>query len=141
MTVSPQEPIEKTQPFSVPFRIDNTGYLAFNVTDVSCYEAATKTYNLSSEGNVLRYREWQNVDLERGSGGTVTCRFYKGPIPQAADVTIVIDYKPWHSFPLGPFRRYFRFKGAYVDNWQWTRQPSAEIEADADKQIDQTVKH
>ena len=45
ITVSPQEPIEKSNPFSVPFRIDNTGYLAFHVDHVFAYASKIKVGN------------------------------------------------------------------------------------------------
>lgn len=143
MLVSPQEPIEKGQPFSVPFRLDNTGYLSFYVADVFCYTQELSVGGLHIHANSSHNSDFDNVVLDRAEGGTVTCSYtYRGPISPdtVADMAIIIDYKPFRAFPFGTFRKYFRFTGRYVDNWQWTRKPSAEIEAEANEQIEEHLR-
>jgi hypothetical protein len=57
-------------------------------------------------------------------------------MPQSADIVLVVDYAPFRHFPLGTFRKYFRFKGIYTDNWRWTRTPLAGIEDEVKRKID-----
>lgn len=140
MSVTPQEPIEKSQPFTVPFRIDNTGLLSFTVEHVYCYvgDAKSQSPNVKIDigSFVIGYSDWDNVTLESDGGGTLTCKILKVPNMQDlinADITIVIDYKPF-GFPAS-YRKYYRFTGAYVDNWQWVRKPVDDIKKDVDAGI------
>jgi hypothetical protein len=140
MSVSPQEETEKGQPFSAPFRFENTGHFSFNVTDVYCYIKGVKAANYrmtGPSGDLIHRGEWTNINLESGDGGTIPCIGPRAPEIQMADITIVIDYKPFRFFPFS-FRKYFcftGFKGLHVDNWQWTRSPSGKIEAEVDAEI------
>lgn len=53
-----------------------------------------------------------------------------------AGIALVIDYRQ-----LGiSDRRYFRFRGASGDNWQWLPQPSDEIEAVAGRAVDDRIR-
>jgi AraC-like DNA-binding protein len=143
ISVSPQEPIEKLQPFSVPFRIDNTGYLSFYVDRVFCYLNSVEVEHVSIQKGTLHDPSWNRFDLDRGDPKTIICNLQNqiNPLglPKAADIAIVIDYRPSEHFPKS-FRKYFRFTGAYVDNWQWLAQPSSPIQADADKEIEEHMK-
>ena len=133
--VSPQEPIEKLKPFSTPFGITNTGYLSFFVEHVYCYVHQLSAEHRNLSPNVLHFNDWDDVNLDRGDGGTIICDFFPVAPPKVvADIVIIIDYKPFRQFPVS-FRKYFRFKGAYVDNWQWIREPSTGIEAQIDNDV------
>jgi hypothetical protein len=140
MTVSPQEPMEKSQPFSIPFRIDNSGYFSFYVDHVFCYLNSVKGEHVTVSKGTLHDPSWNRFDLERGEPKTVICNLQDQikplGLPKAADIAIVVDYRPFQHFPRS-FRRYARFTGAYVDNWQWLGQPSGPIQADADKEIEE----
>jgi hypothetical protein len=142
MLVSPQEPTQRSQPFSVPFRIENTGYLSFYVEHVSCVVNKVKVGELQISDSVKPFPEWDGIVLDRADGGTVTCNIYSGPItPKTiADIAIVIDYKPCRSFPFGPFTKYFGFDGRYVDNWQWTRKPSRQSQTEAGKATEEYLR-
>jgi hypothetical protein len=136
IVVPPQEAIEKSQPFSVPFRIENSGYLSFHVNRVLCYVDKIQAGGITLGHGSTHEPDWDNFDLERGEGKTVFCRIiHSGNVPNTADIAIVLDERPFRRFPRS-FRRYFRFTGAYVDNWQWLAQPSAPIQKDIDRQID-----
>ncbi len=137
IAVSPQEPIDKSQPFSVPFRIDNVGYLSFYVEHVSCYINKIKGLAIPRlTRDTFYFPDWDGIVLDRGGGGTLICYFLRSTnVPNDADLAIVIDYRPYKQIAFGSNRKYFRFKGAYIDNWQWLRQPSADIEADIDNMI------
>ena len=134
--ISPQEPIEKLKPFSTPFRIENTGYLSFYVEHVFCYIRKIEVDQQLFEGDVIDFPELDDLTFGRGDSGTITCDLFKGTTAQhiVTEIVIVVDYKPFKAFPKS-FRKYFRFQGAYVDNWQWLQEPSPGIEDDVDKNI------
>ena len=141
VTVLPQESIEKSQPFSVPFRIDNSGYLSFHVDHVFGYGHKIKVGGMTIEQGTLHQPDWNNFELGRGESKTIITNWVHAPIvPSAADVAIVVDVRPFRWFPWS-FRRYFRFTGAYVDNWQWLAQPPGPIQKDADRQIEDHMRH
>ena len=134
--VYPQEPTEKSQPFSVPFRIENSGYFSWWLEHAFCYYGEVKVGGLSVHGSTSHSRGWNRHTLDRSESETIACNLAKSPVmPSSADIAVVIDYRPWKAFPW-TFRRYFRFKGAYIDNWQWLGQPSEEIQKDADAAIE-----
>lgn len=56
-------------------------------------------------------------------------------MPAKADIAVVVHYRPFKLFPW-MFYKHFRFTGQYVDNWQWTKQPSEEVQKDADAAIE-----
>jgi hypothetical protein len=136
ITVSPQEPIEKSNPFSVPFRIDNTGYLAFHVDHVFAYASKIEVGNTNIERATYDLPDWNNFDLGRAESKTVVPRFAHAlNVPATADIAIAIDVRPLRWFPRS-YRRYFRFTGAYIDTWQWLAEPPAPIQSAADRQIE-----
>jgi len=136
VTVLPQEPIEKSQPFSVPFRIENSGYLSFYVDNVFCYASKIKVGSVNVERSTVHWRDWNNFELGRGESKTIVPNLVYAPnFPSTADIAIVMDVRPFYRFPWS-FRRYFRFTGAYVDNWQWLAQPVGPIKNGADEAIE-----
>jgi hypothetical protein len=135
MTVSPQEPLERSQPFSVPFRITNAGYLALHITMVNCYFEHVEVGQLTEDQSDEHSPSWDDRTLERQEPETVICYLVHAPTPpKKADIAIVVDYHPY-GIPFFTFRRYFRFVGEYIDNWQWLGQPSGPIQSNADAQI------
>jgi hypothetical protein len=140
MAVFPQEPIEKSQPFSVPFRIDNTGYLPFFVEHVYCYAIEIKAASIRMRHIVEAAHKWDHLTLNRGESKTIFCHTLKGPAPpQEADIAIVVEYKAFAFLPW-TVRKLVRFNGAFIDNWQWLKQPSGEIESEANEKIDEIVR-
>jgi hypothetical protein len=143
LSVAPLEAIEKTQPFSIPFRIDNSGYLSLYVDHVFCYlhkvRASDPRLIVSIDKGTFHDPTWNRFELDRAESKTIICNLANQikplAIPSDADITIVIDYRPFKQFPHS-FRRYFRFTVGYVDNWQWLAQPSGPIQTDADRQIE-----
>jgi hypothetical protein len=140
ISVSTQEPIERSQPFSVPFRISNTGYLPFYVEHAYCY-AREITWGTISMNHILeRSKNWDGYTLDQGESKTILCDFLDAPTPpQKADLMIVVDYRLAKHLP-GAFRKLAHFTGAYVDNWQWLRQPSDDIAAEASSEIDRLLR-
>lgn len=135
-TALPQPPgLEKSQPFSVPFRIENSGYLSFDVEDVFLYVKAVTLSHVKLYGAVVNKDDWNHFELNRGDSRTISCNVVKSyNMPATADIIIVLDIRPFWWFPWSS-RRYFRFVGAHKDRWQWLAQPSAPVQADADKSI------
>jgi hypothetical protein len=111
---------------SSPFSVQNTGYLGFWVEDARCFATKVVIGNV-----VLNNVGWDSVAyqdhyLDRANSTTMFCKVTHGTqIPSEADVEVVVDYKPWHSFPM-KFRKIYRFVGRYGDRWEWTaEEPSA----------------
>jgi hypothetical protein len=134
--VSPQEPIERSQPFSIPFRIENTGYLPFDVDHVYCYARKIRIGTISIIGALERSDGWDSFTLNAGESKAIVFRFVEVPAPpDEADIAVVVEYKlAWGL--LRPRRKIFRFTGARVDNWQWLPQPSGDIESEVNSAID-----
>jgi hypothetical protein len=142
--VSPQEPIEKSNPFSVPFRIENTGYWSFHVDHIFAYADRITIRQINMPSMTYHWPDWNNFDLERSESKTVTARFVRSvavppDVPDTADIAIVVDFRPYAWFPHS-FRRYYRFTGTYIDNWQWLAQPSGPIQANADREIEEHMR-
>ena len=139
MTVTPQEPLIKQEPFSVPFEIDNTGYFSFPVDHVFVYMNEIRYGHMLVTRSVSHRSEWDRFILDRGEGKTIVTRIANFK-PETADIAVVIDYRPFKRFPIS-FRRYFRFVGAYGDTWQWLKQPSSEIQDAAASEIDRRLRN
>jgi hypothetical protein len=136
--VTPQEPLIKAQPFSVPFRIDNTGYFSFFVDHVFLYVHKVKSGGLIINSATDHQPDWNCFVIDRAEARTIITKVANFA-PNEADVAIVIDYRPFRHFPPWWSRRYFRFVGAYGDNWQWLKQPSEDIQAAADRNINDHI--
>lgn len=137
IVVMPQAPLVKRQPFSVPFRVDNSGYFACPVDHVFVYVRRLKSRSTDLGQTTIHEADWNHFLLERAEGKTIMVKladFPPGDLPSEADIEVVVDYRPFEHFPAS-FRRYFRFEGAFGDNWQWLKQPSADIQAETDRQI------
>ena len=140
MNVVAQEPIEKSQPFAVPFRVENSGYFSFRLERAFCYISEVHGREITVLDFPYHDREWDHHTLDRNEAETVLCNvMHVRGVPDSADIAIVLDYRPWQSFPW-TFRRYFRFKGAYVDSWQWLKQPSEPIQEAADHAVERLMR-
>jgi hypothetical protein len=130
VAVTPQGQLAGKDPFSAPFRISNTGYFSFRIKLVTCYLRELESEHVRLRSGTDHSRDWDNHVLDRGESETILCSFYpttpQEP-PKKADIAIVADIDTWFNA-----RRYFRFVGAYGDNWQWLAQPSGDIQKDAD---------
>ncbi len=125
ISVSPMEPFEKSQPFSVPFRIQNIGYFGFWVEEERCVIGAVDFGGIRVEASEYSQPTMGRHYVDRGESMTVSCYLMRaeGPTPKAADIAILVYYRPWRTFPH-TFSKPFRFIGAYGDSWQWMPQPS-----------------
>src|SRR5258708_4054018 len=127
IAVAPQEPIEKSQPLSVPFEIGNSGYFSFWLEHAFCYYHEIRVGNIRVRKGTSHTPDWNRHTIDRAEGETIVCNLTRSEsMPANADIAIIVDYRPWRAFPW-TFRRYFRFTGMYIDNWQWTKQPSEPI--------------
>ena len=138
ITVSPGEPLARSQPLMASFRITNSGLLTIHDVKVIIYIHHFEVPpSLTMEKSTSRSQGWEAGILERGETETILWNFAQLGVANPsmkADIVIVVDY----TFPLVPLydsRRYFRFVGQYGDNWQWFAQPSSGIQADADAAI------
>ena len=138
VSVSPMEPLRKSEPFSVPFRVVNSGVLSLRLDHAYCYlHEAHLDRQITWKGDILFRRDWNHKMLDAGEAETVACDIGRwNDAVRMADVVIVVDirwlYIPWSS------RRFFRFQGTYTDNWQWLAQPSSPIRAEADENVGQS---
>jgi hypothetical protein len=135
ISISPLQLERANQPFSTPFRITNTGYLAIHLLKINCEDVDMKTPGLDAHNN--RYgqpwgQNWENFDLERGESKTITCpNLYlptanKANLPMKADVVITVRHRPY-LLPFGSLQLCSRWVGVAADNWQWHAQPMSEI--------------
>ncbi len=121
MEVSPKEEIEKSQPFSSPFTIHNSGYLPFRIERTFCYANNIQAAQTTIQDSVATWdTEPRNAEVESGHNDTVFCKWmHSAAPPSRADIVIVIDYAPFGFPATYTSRQYFRFVGAYIDTWQW----------------------
>jgi hypothetical protein len=135
MTVTPQDPLAKSQPLSSPFRIDNTGYVSFWVEHVYCYAGKVRWNFVTMERILERSRDWEQFPLQRNESKTILCNLLDAPTPpQQADIVIAVDYRLLPFLPW-TYRKLVRFTGAYADQWQWLRQPIGPIESETNRAI------
>jgi hypothetical protein len=140
MRVSPQEPIERSQPFSIPFRIENSGYLFFHVDSAFCYAREITWGTISMTHILVRSDGSDSFTLNAGESKTILCSFLDAPTsPNKADMIVVVDYRVGGNLRW-PARKLFRFAGAYIDNWQWLPQPSGDIADEANRAIDELLR-
>jgi hypothetical protein len=136
MTVTPQDPIARSQPFSSPFRIDNTGYVPFWIEHVYCYAGDVRWSFVTMKRILERSLDWEHFPLQRNESKTILCNVLDAPTPpQQADIVIAVDYRPLPFLPW-TLRKLVRFTGAYADQWQWLRQPIGPIESETNRAID-----
>jgi hypothetical protein len=139
MRVSPLAPIKQSQPFSIPFRIENTGYLPFYVDRSFCYAREISWGTITMTHMLVRSDGWDGFTLNPGESKTIVCRILDAPTPpHEADIIIVVDYRVSENL-FGPSRKLFRFTGAYIDNWQWLPQPSDGITDEVNREIDELL--
>jgi hypothetical protein len=119
MEVLPKGELERAQPFSAPFFIHNSGYLAFHLSRAVCFAAKITTRQGSWTNGIVGSLDPSNVEIEAEHNEPVFCKFVHSDSPPEADITIVVDYTPLGFPDSYVSRKYFRFVGAYVDNWQW----------------------
>jgi hypothetical protein len=138
VTVSPGEPLARSQPLEASFCITNSGLLTIHGVKVVIYVHHFEIPStMTLDDSTFSYKGWEGGILERGETETILWNFGQLGVASPsmkADIAIVVDY----ALPLVSFyhsRRYFRFAGQYGDNWRWLAQPSAGIQADADAAI------
>jgi hypothetical protein len=132
-TVEPQAELKTSEPFSVPFQITNTGYLAINASFVLFYIHDLQFAGDDIKDNIVWSRDWENFIIEEEDSKTITCSVTKGgPPPTRADVVVAVGY----TYLGVKWTRYFRFVGTHMDNWKWLPEPHDDITADIDRAVD-----
>jgi len=149
LSVSPQEQLDKSKPFSAPFRITNAGYLAVRVVYVTCYTDQGKAGPVNFKQSAFYGPQYDGVILERGEPETMLCNMGENEVHlngqplkvESADMAVIIDARNLYV-PFTTARRYFRFKGNYfVDGWQWIAQPADQAFQDrANGMVDSSIK-
>jgi hypothetical protein len=138
--VIPEQEVEPGQPFSAPFQVENTGYSSLYIERIFFCVRHVQWGGAEIRNSVVSYDRWANTVLDRGQGESISSHLLQSGIPpDEADVVIVIDNRPSKLFPQTE-RRYFRFTrfdGPYRGLWAWLKQPSHDIQADVDEQIQQ----
>lgn len=132
--ITAKHPLSNSDAFSVPFQIENTGYLSFFVSDVFVFvhKADFPRHVLHSD-NISNSRSWNDFTLNRGEAKTIEQEIVKG-IPNKADILVAVDYKPESWFPVS-FRKYFRFVFVHRQDWTWYKEPSSDLQSEADPKI------
>lgn len=118
---------DPAQPFLVPFKVTNSGYLPIKDLRGHCYIDKIKVGDLNVENSVLS--GWEADYLARGESMTMMVDLIDSQVPPApaeADIAIVVDYKPL-LMPFLSLRGVSRFVGHHGATWQWLRQTSAEL--------------
>jgi hypothetical protein len=137
MQILQEPPLIKTEALSVPFRIQNSAYFEESIKNALCYYREIKYGAITLNDNLARAGLASGAILSPDGSKTIYCFLVKsdGRPPTSADIALVVDYKYW-IVPFYTFRKYERFVGQYGDHWQWVQQPTAEIEAGANTQIE-----
>src|SRR3954462_7465468 len=73
MVIAPQQPTEKAEPYSVPFDIENSGYLSFYIEHVYCYVHEVTIGQTTINSNLLHYNDLDGITLGRGEGVSPLC--------------------------------------------------------------------
>ena len=130
LTATSKEFLEPNQPFTAPFEITNIGYLAVHIEDVTVIEHKVELPNKWSITDAFIHQKgWESFDLERAGGSKTILPNLANVMPIKADIVISVDYVfLWHTW-----RKYFRFEGLHMSNWQWSKQPIGDLEPDMDK--------
>jgi hypothetical protein len=133
LTVVPGAPFDPEQPFSVPFKITNSGYLPIRNLKTHCYVHRVSAGKLTAACNLLSDKSWNTAHLARSESITIITSFIDAPRhPAEADLAIVLDHNAF-GIPFINLRNIFRFVGRFRATWQWLQQPSSEIKGEVDK--------
>ncbi len=120
IAIEPKEPLEAKNPMSSPFSVQNTGYFGFWVDDARCVVRKVTIGNSSIKNGMWDSIAYHNHYLDRANSTTIFCKIANANmIPSEADIQVVVEYRPWRSFPMS-FGKVFRFVGRYGDRWEWT---------------------
>ena len=116
------------------------GFLSLHVNDVIVYIHKVKLRTGQTlGGSTAHFADCDNIVLESDESKTIVHTIVGSPqIPEIADIVIVVDYRPFW-WPRSS-RKYARFTGAYINNWQWTAQPSSDIRREIDTAVDDDIK-
>jgi|SRR5271165_2796908 len=98
MEVEPKGEIEKSQPFSAPFTIHNSGYLPFRIQRTYCYVDKIKVGKSNVSTSLIASNdEPRNEEIESGHNETVFCRFLYSTIGLKEDKTDKRDNHAYHD--------------------------------------------
>jgi hypothetical protein len=138
--IEPLAPLQTSQPFAVPFRVHNAGYLSFQIKRVFVFVNELSGNGLFVWDQSFRMRKWEEAVLGSGDDVSMEWDLYQGPVPQKADIIFVVDYRPF-GVPI-TLRKCFRFVGAYGNRWQWLHEPiDGIIQRRIDASIAEHIKH
>jgi len=133
--VEPLPPIDAAQPFSVPFKITNSGFLPIKNLKPYCYLHWAKVAGNTFSANLSSNDRWNAEYLARGEAITIITNFiHSNILPSEADLAIVVDYNPF-GVPFKTMRSVSRFVGQFGNTWQWLQQASRPIRADIHRSI------
>lgn len=136
MVVDACPPTDQSQPFSVPFKITNTGYLPVKNVKIYCYAHRVRVGPIDAQSNLMSNSKWSTSHLGRGESITIIANFVKAPVlPAEADMAIISDFNSFGA-PFLKLRSLTRFVGHFGETWQWLKQPSHEVKAAAARMID-----
>src|SRR5258706_14232302 len=90
LLVSPSDAIDRAQPFSVPFKITNAGFLAVNKVAICCYVHRVEVGPMVVTSSLISNPDWNVNTLDRGESKTVICSLVNA-MRTMPDIAIVID--------------------------------------------------
>jgi hypothetical protein len=136
LEISAKEPIDHAQPFSVPFQITNTSYYPLKNIQTYVYAHRVLVGGITATSNLMKNDNWRADHLSKGESITIISNFIHAPmLPAEADIVIAVDYKIV-GIPFVQERCFTRFIGNFSGaNWQWLKQPSKEVQANASRMI------
>jgi hypothetical protein len=105
------------------------------VDRVFVYVHRLKSHQTDLRKATIHQTGWNHFELDRGEGKTMLVKladFAANDVPTEADIAVVVDYRNFRLFcQIVP--KIFPIRG---DNRQWLKQPSADIQAEADQGIE-----
>ncbi len=123
--------------------MENKGYSSLYIQRAFFCVRNARVKHIDVTNSVISSDSWGNLVLGRGEGLPISAHFLEsGTVPDEADIVLVVDSKPW-QFLLKVERMYFRFtrfEGPYRGVWTWLKQPSGDVEAEVDEQIERWKK-
>jgi hypothetical protein len=113
ISITPQEPLQRHEPFSAPFIISNDGYSTVHTINLTCSLDSVLDTHRNRYTNVTTPSS-QNIDyLAAGGRSTFDCPVGNLQILEA-DFSIIVsfrpDFLPWHKIEI------FHFRARIADN-------------------------
>jgi hypothetical protein len=113
LTAVPGEAIARSDPFSVLFKVTNSGLLPVKSMRFFCFDYRVTYRHATFTDSITQDPMANTYELGRGQSRTIVCRLINADeIPSLADIAVVAEYKAY-AVPFWTMRDIFRFVGNY----------------------------